>query len=52
MYEYLYQIPEEYQHLIKKLIKEGTIKQDADMRINISEDVFQVILILSRLDLL
>ncbi len=52
VYEYITDIPKEYQHLFKMLIKQGIIKQTDDKRINISKDVFEVILLLARLDIL
>ena len=52
MYNSIKQIPSEYRHLFERLIKNGIIKQDINGNINISEDVFKVILILARLGLL
>ena len=52
LFEFIEDIPKEHQHLFKKLIKNGIIKQEDDKSINISKDVFDVILILARLGLL
>ena len=52
LYKSINQIPSEYRHLFERLIKNGIIKQDINGNINISEEVFEMVLILARLGLL
>ena len=51
-YELIEQIPKEHQYLFQKLIDKGLIKQYPNKRIRISNDMYEIILILSRLGLL
>ena len=52
MYNKIEDIPCEYQDLINRLIKNGIISIKTGGRIKISEDMLEMILILSRLGLL
>lgn len=52
MYKSINDIPSEYQILIKRMIKNGLIEQDDNNNINISEDLLNMILILSKLGLI
>lgn len=42
------EIPEQYRHLFQTLIDQGIIKKDSNGSINISKDMYEIILMLSR----
>lgn len=51
IYKTINQIPPEHQHLFERLIKNGVLKINSKKEINISSEIYEVILILARLGL-
>lgn len=52
IYRELEQIPEEYQPLIRRLIKKGALPLTPNGNLKISEDMLDLLIVLSRLDVI
>ncbi len=52
IYTHLTQIPEEHQALIRRLVIKGVLSINQKGEFRISEDLLEVLLVLSRLDLI
>ena len=51
IYTQIQQIPEDYQWLIQRMVKDGIIDVDLKGHFSISEDMLKIIIILARLGL-